>query len=258
MLTEKAADGSRPSAATRYESLVGVSNVIGTHRDPQELFGALVRELRRVVRFDYIGVTIRDEKSNTFHRHSFDAETEAAIPPDPELAIEESDACRVYEIQKPLNTWLEARDCWLSKFQEAIKRHQLRCVCTLPLTTAHSKVGTLAFASKAPDIYTAEEVHFLSVVAEQIALAFDNALHFDAAQASQQQLLRKNERLKVLLELTNHVVSNLDFRDLLRAVVASTRRVMGCDGVGIPLPDADNTHLRIYALDLAFSDESVH
>jgi formate hydrogenlyase transcriptional activator len=58
-------------------------------------------------------------------------------------------------------------------------------VCTLPLTTAHSKVGTLAFASKAPDIYTTEEVHFLSVVAEQIALAFDNALHFDAAQASQ-------------------------------------------------------------------------
>jgi formate hydrogenlyase transcriptional activator len=118
-------------------------------------------------------------------------------------------------------------------------------------------VGTLSFGSKAPDIYTAEEVHFLAVVAEQIALAFDNALHFDAAQASQQQLVRKNERLGLLLELTNHVVSNLEFRDLLRAVVASTRRVMGCDGIGICLPDADNAHLRIYALDLAFSDESV-
>jgi hypothetical protein len=33
---------------------------------------------------------------------------------------------------------------------------------------------------------------------------------------------------------------------------------MGCDGVGITLPDADNTHLRIYALDSVFSDESVH
>src|ERR1700736_1068188 len=155
-------------------------------------------------------------------------------------------------------TSLDARDDRLSKFQEALKKRQIRCVCTLPLTTAHSKVGTLAFASKAPDIYNAEEVCFLSVVADQIALAYDNALHFDAAQASQQQLLRKNERLKVLLELTNHVVSNLDLRDLLGAVVASTRRVMGCDGVGITLPDADNTHLRIYALDLAFSDESVH
>src|ERR1700686_5121102 len=257
MRTEEFTDGSRVSAATRFESLVRVSNAIGMHRDPEELFAALVKELHRVVRFDYIGVTIRDEKSNTFHRHSVDAETEAAIPPDPELAIEESDAWRVYQSQKPLITSLEAGDDRLSKFQEALKKRQIRCVCTLPLTTAHSKVGTLAFASKAPDIYTAEEVCFLSVVAEQIALAFDNALHFDAAQASQQQLLKKNERLELLLELTNHVVSNLEFRDLLRAVVTSTRRVMGCDGVGITLPDSDYGRLRIYALDFPFKDESV-
>jgi formate hydrogenlyase transcriptional activator len=201
-------------------------------------------------------VSIRDEKSNTFHRHSIDAQTEAAIPPDPELPIEESDAWWVYQNQEPLITSLEAVDARCSKFQEILKKYGIRCVCTLPLTTAHSQVGTLTFASKAPDIYTAEEVHFLSVVAEQIALAFDNALHFDAAQASEQLLLKKNERVGLLLELTNHLVSNLEFRNLLRAVVASTRRVMACDGVGITLPDSDNTHLRIYALDFPFKDES--
>src|SRR5467141_3023979 len=258
MRTEEVTDGSRLSGAARYELLVGVSSAIGTYRDPQELFGALVRELHRVVRFDYICVSIRDEKSNTFHRHSVDAETEAAIPLDPELAMEESDAWWVYQNQEPLVTSLETHDARFSKFQEILKKYGVQSVCTLPLTTAHSKVGTLTFGSKAPDIYTAEEVHFLSVVAEQIALAFDNALHFDASQASQQQLVKKNERLGLLLELTNHVVSNLDFRDILRAVVASTRRVMACDGVGITLPDTDNTHLRIYALDFPFSGESVH
>src|SRR6266851_4060433 len=256
MRTEEVTDGSRLSAATRFESLVRVSNAIGTHRDPQELFGALVRELHSVVQFDYIGVSIRDEKSNTFHRHSIDAETEAVIPPDPELPMEESDAWWVYQNQEPLITSLEGLDARCSKFQEILKKYGVRCVCTLPLTTAHSKVGTLTFASKAPDIYTAEEVCFLSLVADQIALAFDNALHFDAAQASQQQLLKKNERVGLLLELTNHVVSNLEFRDVLRAVVASTRRVMGCDGVGITLTDNNNTHLRIYALDYPFKDES--
>jgi len=258
MQTEKVVDGSLLSAATRYESLVGVSNAIGTHRDSQELFGALVRELHRVVRFDYIGVAIRDEKSNTFHRHFVDAETEVAIPPGPELSMEESDGWWVYQNQEPLVTSLETHDARFSKLQEVLKKYGVHCLCTLPLTTAHSKVGTLTFGSKAPDIYTADEVHFLSVVAEQIALAFDNALHFDAAQASQQQLLKKNERLGLLLELTNHVVSNLEFRELLRAVVASTRRVMGCDGAGVTLPDTDNTHLRIYALDFPLIDESVH
>src|SRR6202030_2260582 len=76
MRTEEVTDGSRLSAATRLESLVGVSNAIGRHRNPQDLFSALVRELRRVVQFHYIGVSIRDERSNTFHRHSIDAETE--------------------------------------------------------------------------------------------------------------------------------------------------------------------------------------
>ncbi len=257
MRTEEATEGSRLSAAARFESLVAVSKAIGTHRDPHELFSTLVKELHRVVRFDYIGVHIRDEKSNTFHRHSIDAETEAAIPPDPELAMEESDAWWVYQNQEFLITSLEARDARCSKFQEVLKKYGIRCVCTLPLTTAHSKVGTLTFAGKAPDIYTAEEVCFLSLVAEQIALAFDNALHFEAAQASQQQLRKKSERVGLLLELTNHVVSNLEFRDVLRAVVASTRRVMGCEGAGIALSDADNTELRIYALDFPFSDESV-
>jgi formate hydrogenlyase transcriptional activator len=256
MRTEEVADGSRLSVATRYESLVGVSNAIGTHRDPKDLFSALVRELHRVVRFDYIGVYIRDEKSNAFQLHCVDAETEAFIPPDPELAMEESDAWWVYQNQEPLITSLEARDARFSKLREVLKKYGVHCVCTLPLTTAHSKVGTLTFGSKAPDIYTAEEVLFLSVVAEQIALAFDNALNFDASQASQRQLLKKNERLGLLLELTNHVVSNLEFRDVLRAVVASTRRVMGCDGVGITLADSDNTHLRIHALDFPFRDES--
>jgi formate hydrogenlyase transcriptional activator len=242
---------------TRYETLIRVSNAIGTYRDPKDLFRALVRELHRVVQFDHIGVSIYDEKSNTFHRHFVDAETEAAIPPDPELTMEESDAWWVYQNQEPMVTSLSARGAEVCKFQEILKKHGIHSVCTLPLTTAHSKVGTLTFASKTADIYTAEEIHFLSVVAEQIALAFDNALHFDAAQASQQQLRKKSERVGLLLELTNHVVSNLDFRDLLRAVVASTRRVMGCDGVGITLPDRDTTHLRIWAMDFPFSVESV-
>jgi formate hydrogenlyase transcriptional activator len=257
MRTEEITEGSRLSAATRFELLVRVSNAIGTHRDPQELFGALVRELHRVVRFDYIGVSIRDEKSNTFHRHSVNAETEAAIPPDPELAMEESDAWWVYQNQKPLVTSLGALDAGFSKLQKVLKKYGVQCLCTLPLSTAHGKVGTLAFASKTLDVYSVEEIHFLTLVADQIALAFDNALLFDAAQASQQQLRKKSERVGLLLELTNHVVSNLDFRDLLRAVVASTRRVMGCDGVGITLPDSNNTHLRIYALDFPFKDESL-
>src|SRR5262249_48606292 len=59
---------------------------------------------------------------------------------------------------------------------------------------------------------------------------------------------RAEERLTLLLDLTNRVVSNLDLRDLLRATAASIRRLTQCDGVGFALPGA-NGRLQVYALD---------
>jgi transcriptional regulator with GAF, ATPase, and Fis domain len=122
MRAEEVSEASGLSVITRYELLVGVSNAIGTHRDPKDLFSALARELHRVVRFHYVGVSIRDEKLNTFHRHFVDAETEADVPPDPELAMEESDAWWVYQNQEPLVTSLDVHHARFSKFQEILKK----------------------------------------------------------------------------------------------------------------------------------------
>src|SRR5690349_2945356 len=59
----------------------------------------------------------------------------------------------------------------------------------------------------------------------------------------------ESERLKLLLDLTNALVSNLECRDLLRTVSASIRQVMRCDTVGVWLPDVEQVHLRQLALD---------
>jgi formate hydrogenlyase transcriptional activator len=81
------------------------------------------------------------------------------------------------------------------------------------------------------------------------ALAIDSAFHFEASQKAQAELTSKNERLELVLDLTNRVVSNLNLRDLLRTISASVRRVMKCDAAGVALPDAEGNQFRIYALD---------
>jgi formate hydrogenlyase transcriptional activator len=63
------------------------------------------------------------------------------------------------------------------------------------------------------------------------------------------ELQSENDRLKLLLDLTNALVSNLGCRDLLRTVSASIRQVMHCDTVGVWLPDAERIHLRQFAMD---------
>ena len=85
--------------------------------------------------------------------------------------------------------------------------------------------------------------------ADRTALAIDDALTHEASRAGQAELRSKNERLKLLLDLNNAVVSNLDLRDLLRAIASSVRQVMKCDSVGVALPDPDDQRLRIHAVD---------
>src|SRR6202790_1157384 len=63
------------------------------------------------------------------------------------------------------------------------------------------------------------------------------------------ELKSENDRLKLLLDLTNALVSNLGCRDLLRTVSASIRQVMHCDTVGVWLPDAQQIRLRQLAMD---------
>jgi len=114
--------------------------------------------------------------------------------------------------------------------------------CTLPLVRGERRLGIFEVGSAQANAYGEEEVAFLSLVADQVALAIDAAVNFDISQRAQ-------ERLKLLLELTNQVVANLELRELLRTVSASVRRVMNSDVVGVMLPDAEGKHLRVFALD---------
>ena len=67
---------------------------------------------------------------------------------------------------------------------------------------------------------------------------------------AQPDLQRQNDRLQLLLDLTNRITSNLDVWKVVREVSANLREVMVGDLVGIGLPDETSGKLKIYALDL--------
>src|SRR5258707_8911254 len=77
----------------------------------------------------------------------------------------------------------------------------------------------------------------------------DRSIDFQEPLSTRPQQQSESERLKLLLDLTNALVSNLECRDLLRMVSASIRRVMRCDTVGVWLPDVGQVHLRQLAMD---------
>jgi formate hydrogenlyase transcriptional activator len=68
-------------------------------------------------------------------------------------------------------------------------------------------------------------------------------------QSTQAELRGEKDRLKLLLDLNNTMVSKLELRDLLRVISASVRQMMQCDCVSVNLPDPETGELRLYALD---------
>jgi formate hydrogenlyase transcriptional activator len=67
-------------------------------------------------------------------------------------------------------------------------------------------------------------------------------------QSTQAELQSEKDRLRVLLDLTNDVVSNLELHDVLNVVAANVHQIINADVVGVGLPDFDTGQLKISAL----------
>lgn len=234
----------------RCESLTRVSGAIRMHRDPKELIGVLIDELHTVAPVDYASVSLYDQDSNTFRRYAVDEASRSEMQSRQSLASEATLSSLVYEQQEPFLTSTDDLEPRFERVCALLKEAGVRFICSLPLTTAHRKLGVITFGSKQAEGYGPNDVRFMSQVADQIALAFDDASNFMALRRASEELERKNERLELLLHVTNQVVSNLELREVMRAVSRETRRVMQCDYAGLSLPDSqDKEKLRLYALD---------
>jgi formate hydrogenlyase transcriptional activator len=69
------------------------------------------------------------------------------------------------------------------------------------------------------------------------------------------QLERERDRLRLLLDLNNNIVSILDLRELLRAISTNVRRVMQCDYTSVTLREpGEARRLRVYARHFSLPD----
>jgi len=114
-------------------------------------------------------------------------------------------------------------------------------------------LGALAFGSRVEGAYSEVDVIFLHQVARQVAVAVDNALNFAQAESVQAQLKDERDRLSLLLEVNNAVVSVLDLHELLNVVSASLRRLVPHEYASLSLYDAETQRLQIHALDFPVS-----
>jgi formate hydrogenlyase transcriptional activator len=227
----------------RYLALLRAANAIATSRDCNSASDILVRELRDVTSFDYLHIVAFDKKTTAACWSVLEVNGKRIGKTTPDApSLQDSPIQWVHELGQPLviDDW--SREDRFEEYGSFLARSGIASTCTIPLIRGTRHLGVLSLGRVYPNAYDEEEIRFLSLASDQIGLAIDAAVNFYLSQRSQ-------ERLKLILDLTNQVVSNLEFHDLLVAASASVRQVMHCDAAAVMLADAAGTHLRVHALD---------
>lgn len=254
--TESQTGGLTSRQTSAHQVLLEVSEFIALHRELPALFHALAECLPRIVSFESLWLVLHDSERNTMRLHIHETRTRVDFNV-VERSIEDSPSGLVWQTQQPLVVPSIENETRFPDALALLRNADMRSFCILPLTTAHRRLGAVGFGSQKLNAYSEADVQFLQQVARQVALAMDNTLSHQEALSLQRLLEHQRDRLRLLLDLNNVVVPNLDLRQLLRAISTSVRQVMQCDFASVTLPEpGDAARLRVYARNFARSDGS--
>ena len=233
----------------RLRLLLEVSESIASHRDLEELFRDLAQRLPQIVPFDYINAVLHEPARDVMRLWLLVTATPSTISPGLELSIDESPGGLVWKTQQPLTVNDITQERRFPKLTAMLRENGVQSFGVVPLTTAQRRLGAMGFGSYQRRSYQEAEINFMQQVANQVAVAVDNVLHAASAQSAQQQLKYERDRLSLVLEINNAVVSHLELRELLKAISACLRRVLPHDFAWFCLYDPATRQLRSHALD---------
>src|SRR2546426_1912625 len=223
----------------RYEAVVRISEAIAACREPEELARTLADEIGKFLQFDHLYFIVFKENSKEIEYHVWG---KGPISSWPDLLIEELPLWEAVRSRDPQHTPDWDTEERFPRFREWAKKMGLGSGLRVPLTTPHRRLGVFGINRDTVNPFSEEEISFLGLIGRVVAFALDDGLNLRRAQ-------HQNDQLQLLLNLTNRITSNLELRDLLRAVAANIREVIHAEGVTVSLQDAASEELRVFAID---------
>jgi formate hydrogenlyase transcriptional activator len=227
-MTDHPRDGQSLSP-DQYRTLLAVSQAIVSHRDLAALFHELAGRLRPVVRFDYLVLRLHDSASDTMLLHVL----ETAEPP-PELRftplpVADTPLGVVLQTQQPLVVSDQAGLTRWPDFLDWMKSIGVHSGCFLPLTTARRRLGVLVFVGKQVGAYDAADLAFLQQVANQVAVAVENALAFGEIEALRDRLQQEKVYLEEETRTERHFEEIIGESPALRRALKKVEAVAPTD-----------------------------
>lgn len=224
-------DGMSTDKSALYEALFELSQSISGHADLESLCQALSGSLKKIVNFDILGLLLFDAASETFRMHGLHLSGETSNENAHRLLPgDDNPAGWVWTKQQPLFIdRLEQESRWPDLIESA-RAHGISSLLLVPLTTGNHRLGVLFLGFFDPSDTTQHEMDFVHRVASEFAVTI-------ASHLSRQQYLRERDRLKLLFDLTNALVSKLSPDALFSAISDQLHKVVAFDAAVLTLLD---------------------
>ena len=235
---------------SRYRALLDVSSAMVEQPTVKAVLHSLRQVLSSSCRLHGVDIYVLGGGGDTLHLLDFDRETDApAIKTGTRISLTGA-AAQALEKREPV---------FLPDVSQEMLRHPElvpfaaqsagRPTYVFPLFTSQQRYGILAATKERGQEFVPEDVELLRSLASHVAVALECALARDCAEQYQRELATERDRLRLLLEINNHVVSKLEIDDLFRSASDSIRSYFGHDLTGFWLLEKNSKRLQSVVLD---------
>jgi GAF domain-containing protein len=157
---------------------------------------------------------------------------------------------RAIDEQRPI--YVPDLQAELSRIPQLASQAKLRIphsAYIFPISISGKKLGALTFATAQSEQFSPDDMELMISVSSHVAVALEGALARDAAELYQRQLAHERDRLRLLLEINNQVVTQLGVDELFRSASSSIRKYFANDFTGFWLIDKHSNRLECAVLD---------
>jgi len=205
------------SSTDIYEAVVALSRSIAGRSDLESLLSGVAESLRRIVEFDYIGLTLHDPKGNRMRSYFLHEPGTPVITLC--LPVDQSPAGWVWLNQQPLVIRSLDEETRWPEFRNQARTAGVSAITLVPLTAGDNRLGAFGFGCLASYEPSPAELAFLERVACEFAVAVESFL-------ARQEAVRERDRLRTLFDITNALVSELSPDELAHAISAQLAKVI--------------------------------
>jgi len=235
----------------RYRALLRVSGLLASESDVQTALRSVSVLLSKIVGFDRIALLLVNDDGQSAQVYALESELTDSDPLiGRDFQLQDTSLALVFESQQSKFVPSLADElARVPNLLQATRLIQSSSAYMFPISSTRKRLGVLIIVNSSGRECDAQDVELMNSVSMHFATALEAALAVEEAGSYKRNLARERDRLRLILEINNHIIAYLDISELFRAASKSIRGYFDNALTGFWLFEERSNQLELSTLD---------